>query len=115
MDVVPVLNEELLLLGDWLSKTTLCYKISAYQAMLPPALKAKYERKLKLVSENANFMLPDGLEQLFASESSVLWEEAIKFASIHAIQKLVKEGIAEVHYEVQSKGKRKQQSILSHL
>ncbi|MCT2344234.1 primosomal protein N' [Bacillales bacterium AN1005] len=107
MDVVPVLNEELLLLGDWLSKTTLCYKISAYQAMLPPALKAKYERKLKLVSENANFMLPDGLEQLFARESSVLWEEAIKFASIHAIQKLVKEGIAEVHYEVQSKGKKK--------
>lgn len=44
IDVVddhPVLNEELLELGVYISKKTLCNLISAYQTMLPVALKAK--------------------------------------------------------------------------
>ena len=39
MDVIPVLNKELLHIGDYLSEKTLCFKIAAYQVMLPPALK----------------------------------------------------------------------------
>lgn len=41
VDQEPVLNEELLELGNYLSKKTLCSKTQAYQAMLPAALKAK--------------------------------------------------------------------------
>ena len=48
MDIQPVLNKELLQLSDWLTEQTLCYKISAFQVMLPPALKAKYEKKIRL-------------------------------------------------------------------
>jgi len=36
-----LLNEELLELGNYISKKTLCNLISAYQTMLPTALKAK--------------------------------------------------------------------------
>lgn len=40
-DENPVLNEELLELGEYISKKTLSTKINAYQTMLPTALKAK--------------------------------------------------------------------------
>ena len=50
------LNEELLKLGDYMSKSLLCNLISCYQVMLPKALKAsintninkKYETKIAL-------------------------------------------------------------------
>ncbi|MCI8545260.1 MAG: primosomal protein N' [Bacilli bacterium] len=41
VDEYPVLNKELLELGNYISKKTLCNLISAYQTMLPTALKAK--------------------------------------------------------------------------
>ncbi len=41
VDETPVLNDELLLIGKYISKKTLCNLISAYQTMLPSALKAK--------------------------------------------------------------------------
>lgn len=48
IDLEPVLNSELLELGKYISKKTLCNLITAYQAMLPTALKAK---KGKVVSK----------------------------------------------------------------
>ncbi|MGM9881780.1 MAG: primosomal protein N', partial [Bacilli bacterium] len=38
-DLEPILNEEMLYLGDEIQKEILCSKISIYQAMLPKALK----------------------------------------------------------------------------
>ena len=43
VDEEPVLNEEMLWLGSEIAKRTLCSKISAYQVMLPKALKASYK------------------------------------------------------------------------
>ncbi|MFT8320884.1 MAG: primosomal protein N' [Bacillus sp. (in: firmicutes)] len=107
MDLVPVLNNELLHLADWLSEQTLCYKISAFQAMLPPALKAKYQRKIKLLAELDLNELTESLHPLFAGKREVLWEEAIKTTSLTSIQKEVKKGNLEVVYEVQSRANKK--------
>lgn len=41
VDTYPILNEELLTLGKYISKATLCSLMTSYQAMLPKALKAK--------------------------------------------------------------------------
>lgn len=41
VDLEPVLNEELLDLGNYIAKKYICPKTTAYQAMLPNALKAK--------------------------------------------------------------------------
>ncbi len=41
VDTYPILNEELLTLGKYISKTTLCSLMTSYQAMLAKALKAK--------------------------------------------------------------------------
>lgn len=47
IDKNPVLNEELLNLGKFISKKTLCTLTSAYQNMLPKALKAKKNVEIK--------------------------------------------------------------------
>lgn len=47
VDKEPILNQEMLELGNLISDTTLCSKISAYQVMLPKALKASYKTDIK--------------------------------------------------------------------
>lgn len=47
VDDEPVLNKELLSLGEYIKSITLCSLISAYQVMLPSALKAKRNVNIK--------------------------------------------------------------------
>ena len=48
VDEVPILNKEMLELGNVISNNTLCSKISAYQVMLPKALKANYKTNINI-------------------------------------------------------------------
>lgn len=48
IDNTPVLNKEMLLLGEYMSKTLLCSQVSAYQVMLPKALKAEVNTNIKI-------------------------------------------------------------------
>ncbi len=48
VDEFPVLNKELLELGKYISDKTLCTLISAYQVMLPTALKARKKTKINI-------------------------------------------------------------------
>ncbi|WP_442599449.1 primosomal protein N' [Neobacillus sp. D3-1R] len=107
MDLYPVLTEELLNLGNWLSDVTLCYKISAFQAMLPAALKAKYEKNIVL-SKNADpqqLILP--LQQLFLDRKELSWEDAIKMGILSEVQKEAANGTIDVVYEVKAKVRKK--------
>ena len=45
-DLEPVLNEEMIILGEKIQKEILCSRISIYQAMLPKALKAKHNMNI---------------------------------------------------------------------
>ncbi|MBT2570239.1 primosomal protein N' [Planococcus sp. ISL-110] len=51
MDVVPVLNEELLKMAQWMKEQTVCFEIDALQVMVPAALRAKYEKRFVLNAE----------------------------------------------------------------
>ncbi|MFC5453118.1 primosomal protein N' [Paenibacillus aestuarii] len=53
LDLVPPLTGELVNLGRWMSRKYLCHEVSALQAMLPAALKAKYERAVQIGDERA--------------------------------------------------------------
>jgi len=44
LDVQPPLTEELVDLASWISRKYVCHEVAALQAMLPGALKAKYEK-----------------------------------------------------------------------
>ncbi|KKB39291.1 primosomal protein N' [Bacillus thermotolerans] len=103
MDLLPVLNEELLNLADWLTETTLCFKVSAYQAMLPAAMKAKYEKVFHVRDEAVSA----GLADLFGRREEVTWKEAEKAGKLNRLRQEVKDGRIELIYKVKSKGKKK--------
>lgn len=63
IDEEPVLNDELLELGKFISKKTLCNLISAYQVMLPTALKVHIGKEIKKKYESY-FVLAKGYEEI---------------------------------------------------
>ena len=48
IDVIPIINKELMSIGKYISDTCLCKLITAYQAMLPSAYKAKIKNEFKI-------------------------------------------------------------------
>ncbi|MDX8362305.1 primosomal protein N' [Cytobacillus sp. IB215316] len=113
LDVTPVLNNELLNLGSWLSNYALCYTISAYQAMLPAALRAKYDKEIKLSSSASLMDLPNQLQQLFSSKQTVLWKELEQSDMLYDIQNEVRQGNLEVIYQVKDRAKMKKNKVIS--
>lgn len=108
MELEPVLNKELLELGDWLTEHTLCFKIFAFQVMLPAALKAKYEKKVKLAVGVQLADLSEPLQVLFGNQLMVDWEDALKNGMVSLLQKEATKGKLEVIYIVKEKVKKKQ-------
>ena len=113
MDIQPILNKELLQLSDWLTEQTLCYKISAFQVMLPPALKAKYEKKLRIKDRQMLHALPPSLQHYFAKQDTINWEDVLKSGELPHFQKQVEDGILEVLYIVKERVKKKQIKIIA--
>ena len=107
MDLYPALNPELMNLGEWLADHTLSFKISAYQAMLPAALKAKYEKKIRLVPGKGLEALPEEIQQLFHESSELDWDQSVQQGFISALQKEASKGNVEVIYQVKERVKKK--------
>jgi primosomal protein N' (replication factor Y) (superfamily II helicase) len=112
MDLEPVLNNELLDLGDWLTENTLCFKIFAYQVMLPAALKAKYEKKVKLAVGVEAAQLSEPLQTLFENNLMIDWDDALKNGIVSILQKEAAKGTLEVIYIVKEKVKKKQRKFV---
>ncbi len=112
LDLTPVLNEELLKLGEWLTEHTLSYKISSYQAMLPAALKAKYEKKIVLAKGADIEGMPDLLRKLFKERKELKWEDAVMQGLVQQLQKEAAAGTVEVIYQVKDRVRKK---LLKHV
>ncbi|MGN7374993.1 primosomal protein N' [Bacillus halotolerans] len=104
LDLTPVLTEELMHLSSWLSDKTLSFKITALQAMLPAALKAKYEKELK-IAEGAD--IPPQVERLFSETKSLLYSDIPDHDTLKIIQKQVQKGHIDVTYKVAQKANKK--------
>jgi len=103
LDPAPILNEELLKLGQWLTETTLCYQITAFQAMLPAALKAKYKKELVIKKGQAIENLHPDIQNLFFQNGRVEWEFVHKSKYFKQIQQEIENGNIEIKYLVQQK------------
>ena len=105
LDFEPVLTDELLALGNYLTKETLCLKITAYQALLPAALKAKYKKFLRLTGSLQDV---DGqVQRYFLHQEMVDFEAAMNHEHAKLFQKELKAGHLEVHYQVENKLNKK--------
>jgi primosomal protein N' (replication factor Y) (superfamily II helicase) len=112
LDLTPVLNEELLELGEWLTEHTLSYKISSYQAMLPAALKAKYEKKIVLARGADINEVHGSLKELFRENREIKWEDAVDKGLVGQLHKEAAEGRIEVIYQVKDRVRKK---LLKHV
>lgn len=113
LDIEPILNEELLQLGKWVTQQTLSYQISSFQAMLPAALKAKYEKELELIQPDQLTSMHPALQSLFQQAPTVSWSEIENQPSLlRMVQKEVKNGYLEINYVVKAKGKKKTHKVL---
>src|SRR5690625_4297988 len=106
VDLTPVLTDELITLGKWLVNETLCFHISAYQAMLPQLLKMTYEKELVRVDET--IPLPDELAALFTKKRSKSFQEIIENnISYYQIQQAIRQNAVKINYIVQSRETKK--------
>ena len=105
LDFEPVLTEELLALGNYLTKETLCLKITAYQALLPAALKAKYKKFLRLTGPLTD--VDEQVQRYFLHQEMVDFEAAMNHEHAKLFQKELKAGHLEVHYQVENKLNKK--------
>lgn len=116
VDEEPVLNEELLNLGKFMSKKYLCSLICTYQTMLPKALKAnhKVDEKVKTITyiklnKNASYKDVKIQSQLKIIELLKNTDEVIKSSikSKSSLKKLIEKGIVleyskEIYREVKT-------------
>ncbi len=102
IDDNPILNNELLKLGKYLSKKTLCTLTSAYQTMLPSALKAKVNTKInkktvlyiKKIKEYTPVTEKEEIILNLLSNKDISLKEANSISS-YVVNKLSDKGIIE--------------------
>ena len=102
IDDNPILNNELLKLGKYLSKKTLCTLTSAYQTMLPSALKAKVNTKInkktvlyiKKIKEYTPVTEKEEIILNLLSNNDISLKEANSISS-YVVNKLIDRGIIE--------------------
>ncbi|WP_458413945.1 primosomal protein N' [Schinkia sp. CFF1] len=106
LDITPVLTPELLELGEWLRDTTLCFLITAYQAMLPAAMKVKYEKEVHI--KNHDILACDAQLKSFHGQEVIHWKDIEHNKTIlPLIQKEIKHGNMEVVYRVKDRANNK--------
>ncbi|MCK1992531.1 primosomal protein N' [Peribacillus muralis] len=114
MDLEPILNDELLQLGNWLTKEAMCFKISALQAMLPAAMKAKYEKVIKVIEDKRD-QLPPFIQNLFGKNDSLSWKEVIEGENASLFQKEIQNGNLELVYNVKNRLNKKTVRVIQSL
>lgn len=105
LDIEPVLTEEMLELAKWMTVHTLCYEIDALQVMLPSALRAKYEKTIKLTTELTN--LPDELQSLFGQKEMIPYKKVEAANLLKFLKYCMKQGFVEQKTVVKQQGKVK--------
>lgn len=102
LDLTPVLNKELLELGDWLANEILSFKIAAFHAMLPTAMKTRYEKWIHRLVED-----DPALDKLFSGKTKISWKEAEEKDLLPALHREINNGKAELIYTVKDRARKK--------
>ncbi|QMU89388.1 primosomal protein N' [Weissella cibaria] len=107
VELEPVLNEELLDLGQWLAETNFAFHISVLQTMLPNVMRAKYSKTFQLVEPNGLVNEPD-VQVLFADRSEIPFNETeIAPELLPKLQRLQRAGVLQVGYVVDNRATAK--------
>ncbi|MFL1995246.1 primosomal protein N' [Lysinibacillus irui] len=105
LDMEPALTEEMLQMAKWLKNNTICYEIDALQVMLPSALRAKYEKIIKL---QKNQTLPEEVQPIFGKRQQVNFKEFEREGLLPLLKQLVAENIVTIENVVKQQGNVKE-------
>ncbi|WP_027963139.1 primosomal protein N' [Halalkalibacillus halophilus] len=106
MDVTPLLTKELISLSKWLQEETLCFRVSALQAMLPAAFKASYEKELWLLDEIDEY--PEAWQQVAQGREVFPFEDLEQSTiPVKEVKQMIDQQMVEVKYVVKGKEKVK--------
>lgn len=111
MDLNPVLNEEMLALGKEMAETTFAFQITCLQTMLPSVMRAKYEKKIRLIDEVSESIFTS----IFKGRNEISWEEAEERELLPKLMELKKHETVEVVYEVKDKARTKKKRMIKRL
>lgn len=106
LDIEPVLTTEMLELAKWLKHETICYEIDALQAMLPSALRAKYEKVAVLQTELGQ--LPKSLQTVFHTSKQINVKVFEKNNLLQELKQALREKKVSIVNIVKQKGKVKE-------
>ncbi len=112
LDLDPVLNEELLQLGKWMAAETVCLTIAAYQAMLPAALKGKYQKTVIVAPGKQIQDCSADVQALFGDKTRLNYEEVLASEAVKEIQTEISNGHLELVRHVGSKGSVRTEKVL---
>ncbi|MGO4887834.1 primosomal protein N' [Anaerobacillus sp. MEB173] len=114
LDPAPVLTQELVDLGFWLSQRTLCFQISAYQAMIPAAMRASYKKVLRLSMDINLDQLPIEVSRWFTHREAITWDEITETAPHHIrlFQQEIKKKRIDVSYHVKDHVTKKKVKVV---
>lgn len=108
MDLTAVLNKEMLWLGQEMANKTFSFQITCYQTMLPAILRAKYEKKIRVIDE-----IPEELYfELFKGRSEISWDEAVERNLLPQLLDLKKKEAVEISYVVKNQAKTKKRRMI---
>ena len=105
LDMEPVLTEEMLRMAKWLKNDTICYEIDALQVMLPSALRAKYEKMIKLQQGQ---QLPLEVQAIFGKRQQANFKEFERAGLLPLLKQLVAENIVTIENVVKQQGNVKE-------
>lgn len=105
LDMEPVLTEEMLRMAKWLKNDTICYEIDALQVMLPSALRAKYEKMIKLQQGQ---QLPLEVQAIFGKRQRANFKEFERADLLPLLKQLVADNIVTIENVVKQQGNVKE-------
>ncbi|MFJ7404802.1 MULTISPECIES: primosomal protein N' [unclassified Lysinibacillus] len=106
LDIEPVFTEEMLLMAKWLKNETICYEIDALQVMLPSALRAKYEKIVKLQVEQDT--LPIEVQQIFGKRQKANFKEFERVGLLPLLKQLIADKNVKIENVVKQQGNVKE-------
>lgn len=101
LDMEPVLTDEMLQMAKWLKNQTICYEIDALQVMLPSALRAKYEKIVKL-HEDPN--IPSEVQVIFGKRQKANFKEFERAGLLPLLKQLVAQNMVTIDHVVKQQG-----------
>ncbi|WP_018921304.1 primosomal protein N' [Salsuginibacillus kocurii] len=104
LDPEPVLTQELIELGKWLVEETVCFHITAYQAMLPAAMRGKTSKQVVRNAEAEQ--LPGSLPEKFHNRTSVAWKD-LDSPDLTFVKKALAENLVFIEYKVKDQARAK--------